>query len=66
MNRKLVSKEELVSILNSELLKHEECKGCRFEGVLELIGEVKDECNWSRTTVPVRCSGVLACREGNC
>ena len=60
MKRDLVSKDELISILNKELAKYEDCENCRFHGVIELAEEDEDGCNWSRSDVIVRCSGVPA------
>jgi hypothetical protein len=60
MRRELVSKDDLISILNKKLAKYEECENCRFVGLLDLAEEDEDGCNWSRTSVTVRCSGVPA------
>lgn len=57
MERKLISEEELLSILNSQLSKYEECKDCRFDTPpLKLVELDKDGCNWS--TINMRCSGI--------
>lgn len=57
MERKIISEEELLSILNNELSKYEECRNCRFDNPpLKLMEPDKDGCNWS--TIYMRCSGV--------
>jgi hypothetical protein len=58
MERELVSEEELLSILNKEFSKYEECENCKFAGVVKLAEADKDGCNWSLANVSVRCSGV--------
>jgi len=57
MARELVSKRELMRILNNELSKYEECKDCHFDGVLKYDEEVEDGCNWLGANVKFRCSG---------
>ena len=48
MDRRLVSVEELLSILNDELSKYEEFKDCRFENPpMKLLVPDEDGCNWS-------------------
>jgi hypothetical protein len=57
MERILVSVEELLSILNSELSSHEEFKNCRFETPpMKLLTPDEDGCNWS--TIQIRYIGV--------
>ena len=57
MARKLVSKKELIRILNNELSKYEECKDCHFNGILK-YEEVEEEegCNWVGADVKFICS----------
>ena len=57
MERKIVSEEELISILNGELSKFGECKDCQFYHVSKLQESDNDGCNWS-SEVMLRCSGV--------
>ena len=59
MERKFISVEELLSILNSELSKYEEFKNCRFENPpMKLLIPDEDGCNWS--TIQIRYEGVSA------
>jgi hypothetical protein len=58
MNRTLVSQEELLNWMNSQIAKYEECTNCRFTSVLQLREEDEDRCNWS--SFNLRCSGVPA------
>ena len=60
MERKIVSEEDLISILNGELSKFDECKGCQFHSVSKLQVSDKDACNWSSSDVILRCGGVPA------
>ena len=55
-NRKLVSEEELLKLLNSQLAEDEDCRDCRFTSIERLAEEDKDGCNWYMATL--RCSGV--------
>jgi hypothetical protein len=56
MAREVISKRELISILNSELSKYEECKDCHFDGILKSEEEDEDGCNWIGANVKLRCS----------
>jgi hypothetical protein len=57
MERRLVSEEELIKILNRELAKEEDSEGYSFmEGITRLIDVEEDGCNWS--DVAIRGSGV--------
>jgi hypothetical protein len=57
MARELVSKRELIRILNNELSKYEECEDCHFDGVMKYEEEEGDGCNWLGANVKFRCSG---------
>ena len=57
MERNIIPEEELISILNKELSKYEECENCRINGVIKLAEEDRDGCNWSRAGVKLHCSG---------
>jgi hypothetical protein len=56
MARELVSKRELIRILNNELSKYEECKDCHFDGVMKYEKEKGNGCNWLGANVKFRCS----------
>ena len=56
MARELVSKKELIRILNSKLSKYEECKDCHFDGVMKYEEEEGNGCNWLGANVKFRCS----------
>jgi len=56
MERKLVTEEELIAVLNQELHKTENPEDYRFENIIRLVDKDKDGCNWSE--VFVRGSGV--------
>lgn len=57
MERKLVTEEELIKLLNNQLAEHEDSEGYSFDqGVLRLAGVDENGCNWS--TVHLRGSGV--------
>ncbi|MFZ2148277.1 MAG: hypothetical protein WAV28_13755 [Sedimentisphaerales bacterium] len=58
MKRTLVPQEELLSWMNSQLAKYEECTDCRFTSVQQLREEDEHGCNWSPHNL--RCSGVPA------
>jgi hypothetical protein len=50
MMRKLVSKNELVEIINSELQKIEDCRGCAVVGsIRQLDSPLSDGGNWNRS-----------------
>lgn len=55
MSQKLVTEAELVTHLNEEITKHEECADCRFEHVMQLRKLDPQGCNWSEPNL--RCSG---------
>ena len=55
--RGLVSKRELICILNNELSKYEECKDCHFDGILKYEEEEGDGRNWLGANVKFRYSG---------
>ena len=57
MTRELVSKRELISMLNNELLKYKECKDCYFDSIVSYEEEEKDGCNWLGANVQSRFSG---------
>ena len=46
MNRRIVSEEELVGILNTELSKYDECKKCKFDFINKLAEPDKSGSNW--------------------
>lgn len=57
MKRQVISKEKLISILNEDLSKHEECAGCQFETRIVKLKKVDESgCNW--TTLGLKCSGL--------
>lgn len=56
MKKELVSHDDLLEWMNSQLAMHDECTNCRFTSVLPLVEQDEDGCNWS--TVNLRCSGV--------
>ena len=55
--RKSVLKDELLSILNRELSKHEECENCMFMNILESDEECEDGCNWIGANLKLICDG---------
>ena len=55
MARKLVLKDELLSILNSKISKYEECENCMFMSILELNEENEDGCNWIGANLELIC-----------
>jgi hypothetical protein len=55
--RKLVLKDELLSILNSKLSKYEECENCNFVDILELDEVDEEGCNWLGANVELICGG---------
>jgi len=57
MSRKVVTEEELIKIINSELSKHEECNDCRVKGIMA-SAEDETGCNWSAPILS--CSGTPA------
>jgi hypothetical protein len=57
MVRKLVLKDELLSMLNSKLSKYEECENCMFMSILELNEENEDGCNWIGANLELICDG---------
>ena len=58
MERKEVTEQELVEIINREIEKHEECKNCQVSGILALRGTDENGCNWSEPYIS--CSGTPA------
>lgn len=58
MEKTLLSQEELVRWINSELAKYEECNDCHVTSVAQLREEDEEGCNWSMPNL--RCSGVPA------
>lgn len=56
MERQYISEDQLLSQLNEELHKYEECSNCEFTSVQKLRDFDENGCNWS--SVNVRCSGV--------
>ena len=58
MSRTIVSAGELINWINTELAKHDECKGCHIRSVITLAGEDQEGCNWSSPILG--CSGVPA------
>ncbi len=57
MARDLVSKRELIRILNNELSKYEECKDCQFDSVMKYEVEEGNGCNWLGANVKFTCNG---------
>lgn len=56
MERKVITGNELLRILNEELAKYPECKGCKFlHEPVKLATPDKDECNWDATMMNVGC-----------
>lgn len=55
MARELLSEDQLRRLLNDELSKHEECKDCKFSGIMGLQEEDEICCNWSEPYL--NCSG---------
>ncbi|NQU79973.1 MAG: hypothetical protein HQ543_00470 [Bacteroidetes bacterium] len=58
MNERLfITEDKLVSILNKELGKYDQCNDCRFMSVGPLLKEYDETgCNWSQANL--NCSGV--------
>ena len=57
MDRKIVSENELLEILNKEFSKYPDYSQCRFIDMGYKLTELdKDGCNWSRANF--KCSGV--------
>jgi hypothetical protein len=57
MDRKMVSEDELVKILNEEFSKYPDYSQCRFTSISYKLAEPdKNGCNWSKANVS--CSGV--------
>jgi hypothetical protein len=56
MKRTLVSEEDWLSWMNSQLSKYGECTDCRFTSVQQLREEDEEGCKWSMANL--RCSGV--------
>jgi len=52
MKRELVSPEELLKWMNSQLAMHDEYTDCRFTSVLPLREEDEDGCKWSGANLP--------------
>lgn len=57
MSRKLVSKNELLNLMNNLLHENDEIKDCRFTSVLKLQETDSNGCNWSMG-YGLNCSGV--------
>lgn len=55
MKRELVSQNDLLKWMNSQLALHDECTNCRFKSV-QGHEEDHEGCNWSPHVL--RCSGV--------
>jgi hypothetical protein len=55
MERKRVSKKELLFILNSKLSRYEECENCYFEDILELDEETEYGSNWIGAKLELIC-----------
>jgi len=58
MEQQIISKAELVKIINDELSKHEECNDCSISGIMKLQETDDVGCNW--TDPYIQCSGVPA------
>ena len=63
MNRRIVSEEELVGILNTELSKYDECKKCNFDFINKLEEPNMSGSNWYSANM--RCGGGTSalCRQ---
>lgn len=59
MSRELVSKNELLNLMNSLLHENSDLKDCRFTSVRKLQEADFNGCNWS-VDYGLRCSGVPA------
>lgn len=65
MTRKLLSIDELVSIINNAIKNSElfdgDCKGCYISGLLRLVELDSEGCNWdlSSFTGPPECKSVI-------
>lgn len=51
----MLSEDDLLHVLNTELSTKDECAGCKFTSVVRLKGTDKTGCNWSHANL--RCSG---------
>lgn len=58
MARKGVLEHDLVSIINSELAKLEECPGCRINEIRPLNRPDAEGCNWKRPDI--RCNAFVS------
>lgn len=52
MPRKEIAEHELVSIINRELSKLEECPGLQISGVTSMRAPDRDGCNWKQPVIP--------------
>jgi hypothetical protein len=57
MRRIVVSQENIISWLNDEIAKHEECIDCRVTSITRLEEQGEDGCNWVAKNL--RCSGTI-------
>ena len=57
MSRKVVSKNDLLNLMNIALHENEELKDCSFTSVQKLQEADSNGCNWS-VGYGLRCSGV--------
>jgi hypothetical protein len=51
MERNLVTERELLSLLNKELQKYNECTTCQFISVFKLVEYDETGCNWSTPSI---------------
>jgi hypothetical protein len=56
MDRKFLSKKDLLNWMNAQLAKNEDCNDCMFSSVLELREKDENGCNWNKANLS--CSGV--------
>jgi len=54
MVKKEIPQQELVSIINQELTRLEECPGCRINEINPLSAPDSEGCNWERPEI--RCN----------
>jgi len=55
MDRKIISQEELIQWMNSQLHKEVDLENCRFTSVIKLFEKDENGCNW--TDAKLNCSG---------
>ena len=62
MARKEVTENQLVAIIKGELVKQEECAGCRVNGIVALREPDDEGCNWSEPCISFSGVPVDVCR----